>query len=274
LAAVIRSVGTDHDRRNPHTGNMRYQDGVKQVPAAALSNPDADQLSRAIKIADKKPVTMRLNISTATKDKVTSGNVIGEIPGESDELIVVGGHLDSWDLGTGAIDDGAGVAITMEAARLVGELRGKPKRTIRVILWGAEEVGLLGARAYAEAHKDELDKHIVAAESDFGAGRIWQLQTAFGEKSLAKAGPMQAVLRRIGVGPGGNQARGGPDVTPLKAAGVPVFTLQQNGWDYFDLHHTPDDTLDKVDPDDLAQNVAAYAAMIYLASEMEGDFRN
>jgi len=274
LAAVIRSVGTDHDRRNPHTGNMRYQDGVKRVPAAALSNPDADQLSRAIKIADKKPVTMRLNISTATKDKVTSGNVIGEIPGESDELIVVGGHLDSWDLGTGAIDDGAGVAITMEAARLVGELRGKPKRTIRVILWGAEEVGLLGARAYAEAHKDELDKHIVAAESDFGAGRIWQLQTAFGEKSLAKAGPMQAVLRRIGVGPGGNQARGGPDVTPLKAAGVPVFTLQQNGWDYFDLHHTPDDTLDKVDPDDLAQNVAAYAAMIYLASEMEGDFRN
>jgi len=274
LAAVIRSVGTDHDRRNPHTGNMRYQDGVKQVPAAALSNPDADQLSRAIKIADKKPVTMRLNISTATKDKVTSGNVIGEIPGESDELIVVGGHLDSWDLGTGAIDDGAGVAITMEAARLVGELRGKPKRTIRVILWGAEEVGLLGARAYAEAHKDELDKHIVAAESDFGAGRIWQLQTAFGEKSLAKAGPMQTVLRRIGVGPGGNQARGGPDVTPLKAAGVPVFTLQQNGWDYFDLHHTPDDTLDKVDPDDLAQNVAAYAAMIYLASEMEGDFRN
>lgn len=277
LAAIIRSVGTDHKRRNPHTGNMRYADGVKKVPTGALSNPDADQLSRAIKYAALNKdgaVKVRLRIEVETKENVTSGNVIGEIPGETDEIIVIGGHLDSWDLGTGAIDDGAGVAITTAAAKLVGDLKGKPKRTIRVIMWGAEEVGLLGARAYAQAHQDELDKHVFAAESDFGAGRIWQLQTRFGEQSLGKAQTMTRMLRRIGVGPGDNQARGGPDVGPLRALGVPVVTPRQNGWDYFDLHHTPDDTLDKVDPKDLAQNVAAYAALIYMASEIDGDFRD
>ncbi len=277
LAAIIRSVGTDRDRRSPHTGNMRYADGVKKVPTAALSNPDADQLTRAIHYANDNgdgPVKVRLRVEVTTKEKVQSGNVIGEIPGKSDEIIVVGGHLDSWDLGTGAIDDGAGVAITTAAAKLVGDLKGKPTRTIRVVLWGSEEVGLLGARAYAKAHKDELGQHVFAAESDFGAGQIWQLQTRFGEQSIGKAATMARMVRRIGIGPGNNTAGGGPDVQPLRAAGVPVITAQQNGWDYFDLHHTPEDTLDKVDPKDLAQNVAAYAAIIYMASEMKGDFRD
>lgn len=276
LAAIIRSVGTDRDRRNPHTGNMRYQEDVKKVPIAALSNPDADQLTRAIRIAKEQnagPLTLYLRVEVMTTKSVQSGNVIGEIPGQSDEVIVVGGHLDSWDLGTGAIDDGAGVAITMAAAKLVGDLRGKPKRTIRVILWGAEEVGLLGARAYAKAHADEMEKHVLAAESDFGARTIWQLQTRFGEASLGKATTMARYLRRIGVGPGHNEARGGPDVGPLRELGVPVVTLYQNGSDYFDFHHTKDDTLDKVVPSELSQNVAAYAAMIYMASEMSGDFR-
>ena len=276
IASVIRSVGTDRDRRSPHTGNMRYLDGVQKVPAVALSNPDADQLTRALERAAQNKagaVTLFLDIGVETRAEVTSGNVIGEIVGKSDELIVVGGHLDSWDLGTGAIDDGAGVAITTAAAKLVGDLQGKPARTIRVIMWGSEEVGLLGARAYAEQHKDELDKHILAFESDFGAGQIWQLQTRFGDTALGKATTMTRMLRRLGVGPGDNAAGGGPDVIPLRLAGVPVLTLKQNGWDYFDLHHTPEDTLDKVDPDDLAQNVAAWAATIYMASEMTGDFR-
>jgi len=276
LAAIIRSVGTDRDRRSPHTGNMRYEDGVKRVPIGALSNPDADQLTRALRYARElktAPVKLRLRIEVTTKEKTSSGNVIGEIPGKTDEVIVVGGHLDSWDLGTGAIDDGAGVAITTAAAHLVGQLRGKPQRTIRVVMWGSEEVGLLGASAYAKAHQDELDKHILAFESDFGAGKIWQLQTRFGAKALGKAATMARMLRRIGVGPGANNARGGPDVQALRSAGVPVLTAQQNGWDYFDLHHTPEDTLDKVDPADLAQNVATYAALIYMASEMDGDFR-
>jgi Zn-dependent M28 family amino/carboxypeptidase len=250
---------------------MSKEKGGDFAPAAALSNPDADQLARAISLAEG-PVTVKLDIEVETRATVTSGNVVGEIPGETDEIIVIGGHLDSWDLGTGAIDDGAGIAITAAAAKLIGDLKGKPRRTIRVVMWGAEEVGLQGAKAYAAAHKDELPKHVLAAESDFGAGRIWQLQTRFGDASLPKAALIAGALKALGVGPGDNAASGGPDIGDLRKAGVPVISLRQNGWDYFDLHHTPDDTLDKVGVGDLNQNVAAWAAAIYLASELPGGF--
>ncbi|MEO1252044.1 MAG: M20/M25/M40 family metallo-hydrolase [Pseudomonadota bacterium] len=271
LAAIIRSVGTA-SRRFPHTGASVSGNGASMLPVAAVSNPDADQLARAMAMSDE-PVVVRLKIQVETAAMVSSGNVIGEIPGKTDELIVVGGHLDSWDLATGAIDDGAGVAITMAAAKLVDELPGRPTRTIRVVLWGAEEVGLLGARAYAEKHKDDLDRHIVASESDFGAGVVYQFDTRFSAAALPKAKPMAEALRRLSISPGTNEAFGGPDVIPLREAGVPVVTLRQSGWDYFDLHHTPDDTLDKIDPAALQQNVAAWAAFIYMASEMDGDFR-
>lgn len=272
MAALIRSVGTD-SHRMPHTGSsVRGGATLGPIPSAALSAPDADQLARALDIADGS-VTIKLDIQVEWRETTTSGNVIGEIPGASDEIIVIGGHLDSWDLGTGAVDDGAGVAITTAAAKLVGDLRGKPKRTIRVVMWGAEEVGLHGARAYAEQHADEIERHVLASESDFGAGPIYQLDTMFGDAALPKATPMANALRRLSIAPGNNNAFGGPDVLPIKALGVPVVTLRQSGWDYFDLHHTADDTLDKVDIDDLRQNVAAWAAMIYMASEMDGDFR-
>lgn len=272
VAALIRSVGTD-SHRNPHTGMMRYQEGVAKAPTAALSNPDADQLARVI-ATSKEPVTLRLEISVRTEAAATSGNVIGEIPGQTDEIIVIGGHLDSWDLGTGAVDDGAGVAVTMAAAKLIDGLAGKPKRTIRVVLWGSEEVGLVGARAYARAHRDELSRHVLAAESDFGAGPVWRLDSGVGESALAKVGQIALALKPLGVGPGRNDSMGGPDVSPLAELGVPVFELLQDGWDYFDLHHTPDDTLDKIDPRELKQNVAAWAAAIYLASDLPGDFRD
>jgi Zn-dependent M28 family amino/carboxypeptidase len=273
VAALIRSVGTD-SHRNPHTGgSVRGGAALALAPIAALSNPDADQLARALKLA-KGPVRVLLDIQTEFKETAISGNVIGEIPGKSDELIVVGGHLDSWDLGTGAIDDGAGIAITVAAAKLVGNLKGKPARTIRVVMWGAEETGLWGAKAYAKAHEEELAQHVLAAESDFGAARIWKFQTRFGDAMLAKAKIFQRLLHPLGVGAGNNQAFGGPDVSPLRAAGVPVVDLYQDGSDYFDLHHTPDDTLDKVSPDAVQQNVAAWAATIYLASQMGGGFRD
>lgn len=272
VAALIRSAGTD-SHRNPHTGGMRHQQGVPVVPAAALANPDADQLARALAHA-KGTVTVSLNIQVETKEKATSGNVIAEIPGKTDDLVVVGGHLDSWDLGTGAIDDGAGVAIAAAAAKLVGDLPGKPQRTIRVVFFGAEEPGLLGAQAYVKAHEGELARHAFAAESDFGSGRIWKFDTNVAESALPKTAAIVDVLRRIGVAPGSNDSGGGSDVSALKDAGVPVAELVQNGWDYFDLHHTPDDTLDKVDPGDLKQNVAAYAATIYLVSEMKGGLRD
>ncbi len=272
IAVLIRSVGTD-SHRNPHTGSsVRGGASLGPIPSAALSNPDADQLSRAIAFADD-PVTVKLDLQTEWRETTTSGNVIGEIPGETDEIIVIGGHLDSWDLATGAIDDGAGIAITTVAAKLVGDLRGKPRRTIRVVMWGSEEVGLHGAAAYARQHADEIDRHVLASESDFGAGPIYRFDTLFGEKALPKAKPMADALRRLAIAPGTNNAFGGPDVLPIKALGVPVVTLRQSGWDYFDLHHTPDDTLDKVDIKDLRQNVAAWAAMIFMASEMDGDFR-
>ena len=270
VAVLIRSVGTDN-HRNPHTGGGARSGNLTAVPAAALSNPDADQLARVIERA-KGPVSVKLDIQVQVEEKVISGNVVGEIPGQTDELIVIGGHLDSWDLGTGAIDDGAGIAITTAAAKLVGDLNGKPKRTIRVVMWGSEEVGVHGGRAYAEAHADEADRHIVAAESDFGAGRICRFDTKFGESALPKAVPMAQALRRLAIIPGGNTANGGADISGIARLGVPVVSLKQDGTYYFDLHHTPDDTLDKVNLDDLRQNVAAWAAFIYMASEMEGDF--
>ncbi len=270
-AAIIRSVGTD-SHRFPHTGNMNYADGVTRIPTAALSNPDADLLARAI-ASSTAPVRVKLEIQTSRIEAAQSGNVIGEIAGRSDDLIVIGGHLDSWDLGTGAIDDGAGVAITLAAAKLVDEMKGRPGRTIRVVMWGAEEVGIHGGRAYAERHKDDVARHILAAESDFGAGRIWQVSTRFGAGREALAKDFQEALRPLGIGPGDNEANGGADVGALRLAGVPVIDLSQDGSDYFDLHHTANDTLDKIDPEALKQNVAAWAVMLYLAAEMEGGFR-
>lgn len=270
VAVLIRSVGTDF-HRNPHTGGAARAPDLTPVPAAALSNPDADQLARALERAEE-PVVVRLDIQINTAASAPSGNVVGEIPGETDDLIVIGGHLDSWDLGTGAIDDAAGIAITTAAAKLVDNLKGRPKRTIRVVMWGAEEVGIYGGAAYAEAHKDELDRHIIAAESDFGAGRVWRFDTGIGEEALPKADVIEAALRRLAIVPGSNTAGGGADIGAIRRLGVPVASLVQDGSKYFDLHHTPDDTLDKVDPEELRQNVAAWAAFIYLASELEGDF--
>jgi Zn-dependent M28 family amino/carboxypeptidase len=272
VASLIRSAGTD-SHRNPHAGGGLSGPGETAIPAAALSNPDADQLARALKRA-KGPVIVKLDLQVETRDSVESGNVVGEIPGQTDELIVIGGHLDSWDLGTGAIDDASGIAITMAAAKLVDNLKGKPKRTIRVVMWGAEEVGIYGGKAYAEAHKDDLDRHVIAAESDFGAGPVYRFDTGIGESALPKAKVMEGALRRLAIIPGRNMSGGGADISAIRAAGVPVVSLAQDGSNYFDLHHTPDDTLDKVNPEDLRQNVAAWAAFIFMASEMEGGFRD
>ncbi|WP_036766516.1 M28 family peptidase [Parvularcula oceani] len=273
VAALIRSVGTDR-HRFPHTGAMSYGDVAARVPIAALSWPDAEQLQRAL---ERGPVTVNLDIDVVTEEKAPSGNVLAEIPGQTDEIVLLGAHLDSWDLGTGAVDDGAGVGIVAAAGKLildhVEETGERPLRTIRIVLFGAEEVGLLGAEAYAEAHADELPLHVVGAESDFGAGRIWQFETRFGESALPLGNQMARVLQPLGVARGGNEAYGGPDLTPMRRQGMPVVTLKQDGWDYFDLHHTANDTLDKIDPDDIAQNVAAYAAFAWMAANSEADFR-
>ena len=269
IAALIRSVGTDQ-HRFPHTGQMSYAENMPKVPIAALSAPDADQLQRALLLGK---VEVKLNLEVESIGRRLSGNVIGEILGKTDEIVVIGGHLDSWDLGTGAVDDGAGIGITLGAAKMILDLNRKPERTIRVVMFGSEEVGLVGAKAYAEAHKTELDKHVIGAESDFGGGKIWRFDTRFGEDKLHFAAAMQSVLGPLGIALGDNSASGGPDMGPMRALGMPVATLKQNGWDYFDLHHTANDTFDKIKPEDIAQNVAAYAAFAWMAANLDGHFR-
>lgn len=271
LACLIRSVGTQ-PHRMPHTGIMARDGAEGAGPAAAISGPDADQLTRLLA---RGPVTVSVNIQTEIKTNAPSGNVIAEVTGTDlkDEIILLGCHLDSWDLGTGALDDGAGCGIVVGAAKLIADLPERPRRTIRVVLYGAEEVGLFGATAYAREHGDNLDKHVLASESDFGAGPIWRFQTRFGEAALPYARTLQRVLMPLGVTPDDNRAFGGPDIGILARSGVPVVTPGQNGIDYFDYHHTPDDTFDKIDPEEFRQNVAVYAAFAYIAADTGWDFR-
>jgi carboxypeptidase Q len=267
-AIVIRSIGTDH-HRNPHTGVQSWAAGATPIPAGALSVPDAEQLERILKRG--KPVTMRLVLTPQMTGIHQSGNVIAEVPGRDPKagIVLVGGHLDSWDLGTGAIDDAAGVAITAAAAKRVGDA-GKPLRTIRVVWFGAEEVGGFGGIAYAKRHAAE--KHVVVAESDFGADRVWRFDTRFANPAAPTAAAIATALLPLGIARGGNAAHGGTDVEPTAALGVPIIDLRQDGTRYFDLHHTPDDTLDKVDPEQLRQNVAAWTAMLSVVANTREEF--
>lgn len=274
LAVLIRSVGTD-SHRFPHTGQMNYDPTVRKIPIAAMSGPDADQMDRIFKSGEEIVVNMKLD----TKDlgKLTSGNVMGEIIGteKPEEIIVIGAHLDSWDLGTGAIDDGAGVGIVMGAAKALMDSGLKPKRTIRVVLFGSEEIGLKGGVAYANTHKDtDLANHVLATESDFGADVIYGLQTGPTEGSKIAITAMAPEFKFLGIKLLEGTSTGGPDIGPLSREGVPTVRLNQNGMDYFDLHHTPDDTFDKIDPEAMAQNVAAYATLIWLASETDANFQD
>jgi hypothetical protein len=277
LACLIRSVGTQ-PRRFAHTGMMlRTPAGgaggaLGDGPGAALSPPDADQLARLL---ERGAVTVSLDIQVEARANAPSGNVIAELTGRESpqEIVLIGCHLDSWDSATGALDDAAGCGIVVGAANLIKALPVRPKRTIRVVLYGAEEVGLLGADAYARRHAEDLKNHVLAAESDFGAGPIWRFQTRFGEGAIPHALALQGALKPLGVGPGDNRANGGPDIGVLRVAGVPVVTPQQDGRDYFDYHHTPDDTFDKINPESFRQNVAVYAVFTWLAAEMGWDFR-
>ncbi len=291
-ALLIRSIGTSNNRL-PHTGIAvsvaqaladpdlaaklpRTESGLPivatPVPAAALANPDADLLSRVLERG--RPVRVRLHLDVGWRaTEHESANVIGEITGGEvpDEVVLLGAHLDSWDLGTGAIDDGAGVAITMAAGQLV-KRHGKPRRSIRVVAFANEEQGIYGGRAYADAHGDEVSRHVLAAESDFGAGRIWRLDWAVKPEAQPAIDALLAVLKPIGVSRGLPYANGGPDLGPMRARGMAVLSLQQDGTTYFDIHHTANDTLDKIDSKDLDQNVAVYAAFAWIAAQADGDF--
>ena len=257
IGIVIRSIGTDHNR-TPHTGAMQFTDGAKPIPAGALSIPDAEQLERILKRG--KPVTMRLRLQ-AQPLQGTSGNVIAELPGSDPSLppVLVSCHLDSWDLGTGAIDDASGCGIVAAAAKRIMDA-GRPKRTIRIVWFGSEELGLLGGYDYQKKHGKE--PHYAMAESDFGADRIWQVNSKLGPERHEEARMLGAALAPLGILTGSFASAEGSDIGPMLAAGAPGVGLSQDGTRYFDLHHTANDTLDKVDPAQLRQNVAAWTAML------------
>jgi broad specificity phosphatase PhoE len=259
---VIRSLGTDY-HRNPHTGSQNWSAGASPIPAAALSIPDAEQLQRILKRG--RPVTLRLLLTPRNLGTRQSGNVVAEVRGSDPDagIVLIGGHLDSWDLGTGAIDNAAGVAITAAAAKRI-MAAGRPRRTIRVVWFGSEEVGGFGNKAYRQAHKDE--KVVFVSESDFGADRVWRMDPGFAEANSALADRIAAALSPLGIARSTIPASGGVDLGSWVAAGVPAVDLQQDGTRYFDYHHTPDDTLDKIDPEQLRQNVAAWTAMLALVA--------
>jgi len=269
-AYLMRSAGTD-SHRNPHTGITRFDAGLTPIPSAALATPDADQLTRLLALG---PVRVRMALDCGWNGEAVSHNVIGEIRGKAkpQEVVLIGGHLDSWDPGTGAIDDGAGVGLTMAAGALIGQMRKRPARTIRVVAFANEEQGLYGGKAYAATHVGDIRKHQLAAESDFGAGRIYAFRSGAPEYAQGAVKQIAEVLAPLGIAHTPDEGGPGPDISPFAEKGMAWASLRQDGTDYFDYHHTPDDTLDKIDPRALAQNVAAYAVFAYLAASADGDF--
>jgi carboxypeptidase Q len=267
-AIVIRSLGTDMTRF-PHTGVQTWAEGVKPIPAGALSLADAENLERML--ARDKNVTMKLVLTPRNLGKQQSGNVIAEIPGKEPAagIVAIGGHLDSWDLGTGAFDDGAGLAITTAAAKGLMDSKKKPRRTVRIIWFGAEEVGLFGGNAYLAAHGKE--PHALVAESDFGADRVWRVDFKLPATAKPLADRLKRALAPLGIAAGDGSAEGGPDVGPMARAGVSAIDLQQDGTRYFDLHHTANDTFDKIDPVQLRQNVEAWSIMLDMVANAPED---
>lgn len=261
-AIVVRSIGTDR-HRNPHTGVMSFAQGVAPIPAGALSIPDAEQIQRIARRG--RPMRMRLLLTPRNIGRHRSGNVIAEVPGRDPGAapILVACHLDSWDLGTGAIDDAAGCGIVAAAAKRIMDA-GRPLRPIRIVWFGAEEVGLLGGFDYRTKYGKQ--PHYAIAESDFGAGRIWRVDSNLGAERAAEPRMLQAALAPLGIVPGATDEAQGSDIGPMIEDGLPAVGLSQDGTNYFDFHHSPDDTLDKIDRQELRQNVAAWTAMLALLS--------
>jgi carboxypeptidase Q len=265
---LIRSLGT-HTNRFAHTGATTLLDNP--VPGAALSPPDADQLQRLLDLG--KPVRLSLDIDVSTTQGGSSFNVIGQINGSEmpEQNVLISAHLDSWDLGTGAIDDGAGVGIVVAAAKAIMSLPEKSKRSIRVVLFANEEQGLWGAKQYARKHKADASSHIFASESDFGAGRVWRFDSAskaLNDSVAALLAPLDITVNLV-EGEDVEKLSGGPDIGPIQDNDVSVFRLKQDGTDYFDYHHTANDTLDKIDSKALQQNVAAWAVVAFKAANIE-----
>jgi carboxypeptidase Q len=267
VACLIRSVG-GADYRLPHTGQTKYADDAPKIPAGAVTSEDADLIVDLVK---QGPVKMKLVLTPQTLPDVESANVIGDIKGSEhpEQVVIVSGHLDSWDLGTGAIDDGAGVAVSMEAANLIHKLNLKPKRTIRVIAWMNEENGLRGSKQYAKDHEKDWANHFAVMETDGGADHPVGLHIKAKPEVKTMLKPVGAFLQESGAGALELSEHAGADIEPMEKAGVPAFAPIQDGRFYFNFHHTPADTLDKIDPKHLAETSAIVAVWAYAVANSE-----
>jgi carboxypeptidase Q len=267
VACLIRSVG-EADYRLPHTGQTDYAMDAPKIPTGAITAEDADLIADLVR---QGPVKMKLVLTPQTLPDVESANVIGDIKGSEhpEQVIIVSGHLDSWDLGTGAIDDGAGVAVSMEAANLIQKLHLKPKRTIRVIAWMNEENGLAGSKQYGKDHEKEWMNHFAAMETDGGAGHPIGINIKAKPEAKKTFAPVGAILQGSGAGILNLVEHCGADIGPMEKAGVPAFSPIQDSRFYFNYHHTAADTLDKIVPKELAENSAVVAVAAYALANME-----
>ncbi|UCE61169.1 MAG: M20/M25/M40 family metallo-hydrolase [Phycisphaerales bacterium] len=275
VACLIRSV-TANSLRTPHTGVTDYGDAKVKIPAAALTIEDTETIARLFKRGIR--VVVNLQMGARTLPDTPSANVVGELRGSTrpEEVVVIGGHLDSWDAGHGAHDDAGGCVIAMEAINVLRRLNMIPKRTIRVVLWTNEENGVRGGKGYAEAHADELSNHVAAIEADMGVFKptgfslqcINETRQAVALEQMTQIAGLLEPLGATNMRIGGS----GVDIDPMKPAGVVLMGMRVDGSKYFDYHHSPADTIDKVDPEHLSQNIAALATVAYVIADMPQRF--
>lgn len=267
VGVLVRSAGASQ-MRLPHTGGMRYQDGVTKIPAASVTYEDADLIDHLVKQGTTK---IRLVLTPQTFPDAVSHNVIADLKGSEkpEEIVIVSGHLDSWDLGTGALDDAAGVAVAMQVPYLLDQLKLRPKRTIRVVAYMNEENGLVGGTEYARAEEKNIANHFAAIESDLGASHPMGVLFAGKPEALPFFTPFLEVLREHGSGLIRTEGGVGADIGPLTQRGVPSFAPWFNTRTYFMYHHTAADTLDKVDPEELARVGSVMAVTAYALANME-----
>jgi len=268
-AALVRSAGGAAFRL-PHTGETGYDPKLPSIPAGAITAEDAELLAR---LSAQGPVRLHLVLTSKMLPDVESYNVIADLKGSEhpEQVVIVSGHLDSWDLGTGALDDAAGVAVAMEAAQILKQLHLQPRRTIRVVAWMAEEVGIFGGRAYAKQHAADVANHFAAIETDLGAGHPVGINACCDESMLKQLQPVSDVLQSSGAGILRESEETGADIIPLTVVGVPNFSPIQDVRKYFDYHHTAADTLDKIDPQELRENAAVVAVLTYALASMNAE---
>ena len=271
IACLVRSIGTD-SMRAPHTGALFYEPDSPMIPAAALSTPDGDLLARALLAGKEVVSTLKLGCKPLPVGE--SANVIGELVGSErpEEVVLIGAHLDSWDLGTGALDDGAGCAIAIQVGRLLAALPQRPRRTVRIALFANEELGTGGGLAYASAYAKDAANHIAAFEADQGDGAPWALRLPAGNRESPLGVRLYQALAPLGLELDAGTSRGGVDIAPLRQLGVPFVDLRQDATRYFDFHHTANDLFENVSPEDLARVTEAFALTAHVIANAEERF--